>query len=496
MAVSKKDLAQKIAIMQVANATNSAAVYSKSGNSDVWAKNENPMFNWGISDYKVVTDYSSLLNNPENTTLNFTDLVSQLNYLERGKNLKDEVVYAKDNINSAKDEVIFKLARNLNIDCTKLDKASLSKTELFKLISDEAGGDNDIINAYITELQTVARTAFRESLVAAANKLVIEATETYVAGLPENDAALYTNNAPTIDHLKDIVKELAAKVEEIYPTTEDGSIIELEKEGITLRFWKNIEQENVLTVSYDLAKATIGASPEYGVATDPHGNVTYSEAEVTKTELNIAIANAIATAEYRDVTLKEAILKLVEESETSLHSNILSEVDQKIADNRDIFLKDAKEAAEQLDEAFHQEINGSLKRMVLDMMYPIGTLYWSSKNTNPHTLFGGEWKRIKDAFIYAAGDADTVNATGGSKTTSLGVANLPAHNHTVTITTTEGTTGTANEYPMLYKSNASNDKTTTSAKITVTNGGNGKTTGDAFNNMPPYIVKYCWERIN
>ena len=30
---------------------------------------------------------------------------------------------------------------------------------------------------------------------------------------------------------------------------------------------------------------------------------------------------------------------------------------------------------------------------------------------------------------------------------------------------------------------------------TVNGGGNGTSNGDAHENMPPYIVKFCWERI-
>lgn len=63
--------------------------------------------------------------------------------------------------------------------------------------------------------------------------------------------------------------------------------------------------------------------------------------------------------------------------------------------------------------------------------HPVGSLYWSSKDTDPSELFGGTWVRIKDRFIWAKGDSDTVNATGGSKTVQLTESNLPAHKHTM-----------------------------------------------------------------
>ena len=39
---------------------------------------------------------------------------------------------------------------------------------------------------------------------------------------------------------------------------------------------------------------------------------------------------------------------------------------------------------------------------VLDLIYPIGSVYTSTKNINPETLFGGEWEACnsKDFFAF------------------------------------------------------------------------------------------------
>lgn len=66
---------------------------------------------------------------------------------------------------------------------------------------------------------------------------------------------------------------------------------------------------------------------------------------------------------------------------------------------------------------------------LMKLIYPVGSLYWSSKSTNPANLFGGTWTQIKDKFIWAKGDSDTVNATGGEKTHTLTVTEMPSHNH-------------------------------------------------------------------
>lgn len=64
-------------------------------------------------------------------------------------------------------------------------------------------------------------------------------------------------------------------------------------------------------------------------------------------------------------------------------------------------------------------------------LYPVGSVYISFSSTNPQTLFGGTWTRLKDRMLMASGDAYAPNTTGGSATKTITVSNLPAHNHTV-----------------------------------------------------------------
>jgi microcystin-dependent protein len=92
---------------------------------------------------------------------------------------------------------------------------------------------------------------------------------------------------------------------------------------------------------------------------------------------------------------------------------------------------------------------------------------------------------------------DTIGETGGSKTSALVVANLPAHTHTASSTTTL-TNGdlivrqygggdaklTANSDYGPY--NAAT--ITASTSTTVSGGGNGTATGDTFSNLQPYVV--------
>lgn len=130
---------------------------------------------------------------------------------------------------------------------------------------------------------------------------------------------------------------------------------------------------------------------------------------------------------------------------------------------------------------------------LMKLIYPVGSIYWSGNNKNPSTLFGGTWVQIKDKFIWAKGDSDTLGATGGAKTVTLTVNNMPSHNHSFTpggsisITTNPSFTGTevtsgANNRGHTHEY-AHTHGYTPSGKIASTSGGtDNKTTGMSANN--------------
>ena len=148
---------------------------------------------------------------------------------------------------------------------------------------------------------------------------------------------------------------------------------------------------------------------------------------------------------------------------------------------------------------------------IVNIIYPVGSLYWSSKSTDPATLFGGTWKRIKDKFILAAGDSYAAGATGGAASVALQIEHLPPHAHSAT--GTADTVG-AHEHTWYSGRYGSSDYSTSadaagvgaentahktygagshSHTISISIGQTGE--GTAHENMPPYITFYCWERI-
>ena len=148
---------------------------------------------------------------------------------------------------------------------------------------------------------------------------------------------------------------------------------------------------------------------------------------------------------------------------------------------------------------------------IIDFVYPVGSLYWSKKSTDPGTLFGGTWTRVKDKFILAAGDSYAQGATGGEATVTLTTNQIPSHTHSASSNSTGahahdlsvkyGTQGSSswnafgksyNNYQWVDDKNSYTISTTGahSHTISVNNTGGGA----AHNNMPPYVAYYCWER--
>ena len=71
------------------------------------------------------------------------------------------------------------------------------------------------------------------------------------------------------------------------------------------------------------------------------------------------------------------------------------------------------------------------KQDLFDLLYPIGSIYLSTNNVNPGTLFGNTWEQIQDTFLLAAGSTYSAGSTGGEANHTLTESELPGHTHTL-----------------------------------------------------------------
>ncbi len=153
-------------------------------------------------------------------------------------------------------------------------------------------------------------------------------------------------------------------------------------------------------------------------------------------------------------------------------------------------------------------ING---KSILDLIYPVGSIYLSVLGTNPGTLFGGTWEKLENRFLLGAGTSYTAGTMGGASTVTLTANQIPAHNHSGSTNSTGAhshgyesqkkryadtvisgagsilASNTAYNYATWYGTDTQGAHSHT---VTINNTGGG----EAHSNMPPYLAVYMWKR--
>lgn len=161
----------------------------------------------------------------------------------------------------------------------------------------------------------------------------------------------------------------------------------------------------------------------------------------------------------------------------------LSETSENPVENKAVTLK-IKELRNLISSAVSLAINEKNQKD-----YPLGKVLIFADDTDPATLYGGTWERIKGAFIWGIDDGETAGVTGGEKAHMLTVDEIPAHAHT------------ENGAVMVWNTKIGNvgadpaRKEMASAAMVSPALNTGSTgNGQAHNNMPPYYGAYVWRR--
>lgn len=172
------------------------------------------------------------------------------------------------------------------------------------------------------------------------------------------------------------------------------------------------------------------------------------------------------------------------------------------------------------------EVPKLTKLDLLDMIYPVGSIYMSVNSSNPGSLFGGTWEKMPAGrVLIPEGESDwgteyEAGSTGGEATHTLTVDELPQHSHNFAANTisysqlaevayqnssgaADSTTVPANGWSGWVWTGDHTDgggdgmnryrnaQSTASTGGTIGNIGSNK----AHQNMSPFIVVYCWKRV-
>lgn len=128
----------------------------------------------------------------------------------------------------------------------------------------------------------------------------------------------------------------------------------------------------------------------------------------------------------------------------------------------------------------------ALSSLILEAVYPVGSIYMSVNGTSPATLFGGTWEAIQGKFLLGAyGNTYKAGSTGGEAAHTLTNNEMPNHRHIIWFPNSGGEQSAEIGYP------EAGSKNTYYAEASKTSGAGG---GAAHNNMPPYLAVYIWKR--
>lgn len=119
-------------------------------------------------------------------------------------------------------------------------------------------------------------------------------------------------------------------------------------------------------------------------------------------------------------------------------------------------------------------------------LYPVGSIYMSTENTSPASMFGGTWEQIKDKFLLSAGDTYSAGATGGEASHMLAQTEMARIRLLASAKP-------GNDYGMILSSSIWTKGDGSSYTIVDMAKGFEQT---AFSLMPPYLAVYCWKRIS
>lgn len=182
----------------------------------------------------------------------------------------------------------------------------------------------------------------------------------------------------------------------------------------------------------------------------------------------------------------------------------------------------------------------SLIDSIINMVYPIGSIYMSVNSTSPASFLPGtSWTQIENAYLFAKRSGDTAGSISGASDYKITKEMLPSHNHGLNshthtlshthaltessfeiINTQEGTSGdtilstdgyfsdsntsTYRDKNISYSTGGDTQPTikvtlsgnTAGASTTTTSGASGDTASTGSNQayMPRFIAMYVWKR--
>lgn len=239
--------------------------------------------------------------------------------------------------------------------------------------------------------------------------------------------------------------------------------------------YSSLNSHNTISIKYRIKKTTTSTWGSYVTLSD---NVTSTFQADNQYEWNVQVVvqDSLATTTYNLTLAVGTPILFIDRAKRNVGvdcfpvSTNAFEVEGNAQVNGDLLIKK----------------NGTASN-IFNLIYPVGSIYISVNNTNPSNYFGGTWVAFGTGKTIVGVDTsqtefNSVEKTGGAKTVTLSVDNLPSHNH-----------GIINKFTGWVSSNAHVNWTGSGQGYTVADGAY-QGGGQAHNNLQPYITTYMWKR--
>ena len=138
------------------------------------------------------------------------------------------------------------------------------------------------------------------------------------------------------------------------------------------------------------------------------------------------------------------------------------------------------------DTPYNSETFNAMQNKLLDSIYPIGSIIIKDDTTDYSSYLGFSWEKVFAGVTLVGLDTtqtefNTIGKTGGEKTHTLTIEEMPRHNHTRPVSS--GTGGQVDNQPGFGGAQEYTSKVNDT-------GGN-----QPHNNLQPYQVVAYWKRV-
>lgn len=153
-------------------------------------------------------------------------------------------------------------------------------------------------------------------------------------------------------------------------------------------------------------------------------DVSTNQSSISKNTQNIASVSKKATQNANAISSAQSSIRKNRDGITTLRTDV-DTLKANVATNT----QDIATLKSNAGSSSSSSGGGASVSEIMNKIYPVGSIYMTTADVDPATIFGGTWERIKDRFLLAAGEDHAPGETGGAESVQLALTEMPNHEH-------------------------------------------------------------------